>query len=49
MEEDFCRYGSMKSGDGGVIQLILKKVERQAIVDEIDGQFKSREDVSYDE
>jgi len=42
-EEDLYHYTSMK-GNTGVKQLLISKVERQAMVEEIESNFKAREE-----
>merc|ERR1712038_2157468 len=48
-EEELYRYGSMSIDHGGASQAVLSKVERQAMVNEIDKKSKSREQAMMNE
>jgi len=48
-EEELYRYGSMRIDHGGASQAVLSKVERQAMVNEINKKSKSREQAMMNE
>merc|ERR1712218_188016 len=48
-EEELYHYGSMRIDHGGASQAVLSKVERQAMVNEIDEKSKSREESMMNE